>query len=116
MNAVADAQLQGWLFAAFAAVVVPAALFFQFSKNAALKRQLWPPVMVAIGVGFLLFFGLSGGASDPAFFALATAMVVLIVAINIRAMKFCGKCGATVMNQNPFSKPKFCSKCGAELQ
>lgn len=116
MDGVANAQWQGWLFGAVAAIAVPAFLFFHLSRNAALKRQLWPPFMIAFGLLFMAFGWFGAGEGDRAFALLWVAMVVLIVVLNIRSMKFCDDCGATQMNQNFLSPPKFCSKCGSELQ
>ena len=116
MDAVSVAQMEGWLFAAVAAIAVPAFLFFHLSKNAALKRQFWPPFMIAFGVLFAAFGWFGAGADDREFALVWVAMVTLVVVLNIRSVRFCDDCGATQMNQNFLSPPKFCSKCGSELK
>ena len=87
------------------------AAFFFLNKNAPLKRKVWPPFVVITGV---LFVGFAWAMGFPAdfFFVLVPATAV-ITALNLRAVQFCNSCGATLMSQNPFSRPAFCSKCGA---
>ena len=116
MDAVSGAQMEGWLYVAVVEIALPAFLFFHLSKNAALKRQFWPPFMIAFGLLFAAFGWFGAGANDRQFALIWVGMVVLIVVLNIRSMRFCDSCGATQMNQNLLSPPKFCSKCGGELK
>jgi hypothetical protein len=88
------------------------AAFFFLSKNAALKRRVWPPFIIVTG---LIFGGFVWATSPhvPWFFYLA---IVAITLLNLRAVRFCDACGKTNQSSNPFSSVKFCSKCGAKLQ
>jgi hypothetical protein len=87
--------------------------FFFLNKNAALKRKVWPPFLVATGMLFLGFMWAMGLPAEA--FFLAVPAVALITLLNLRAVRFCNSCGATLMSQNPFTRPTFCSKCGAKL-
>ncbi|MEO8390984.1 MAG: hypothetical protein ABI893_04590 [Polaromonas sp.] len=88
--------------------------FFFLNKDAALKRRVWPGFTVVTGVVFLFFVWLMGAGAEV--LLVGVPAVVLITALNLRAVRFCDSCGKTLMNQNPFSPPRFCSKCGAELK
>jgi len=88
--------------------------FFYFNKNAVLKRKVWPPFLGAVGILFLGFMWAMG--VPPETFFLAVPAVALITLLNLRIMRFCNSCGATLKSQNPFAKPAFCSKCGAKLE
>lgn len=85
------------------------ASFFFLSKNAHLKRKVWPPFIVITGILFAGFVWAMG-------FLIVIPAVALITFLNLRAVQFCNSCGATIMTQNPLSKPMFCSKCGAGLK
>jgi hypothetical protein len=87
--------------------------FFFLNKNAALKRKVWPPFVIATGVLFVGFTMVMGFPSSMLF--VVVPAVALITFLNLRAVQFCNSCGATIMSQNPLSKPSFCSKCGAAL-
>lgn len=89
------------------------AAFFFLSKNAALKRQVWPPFVVLVGILFLGFVWAMGFPLQTMY--VAVPAVALTTALNLRTMQFCDACGATVLSQNPFTKPAYCSKCGAKL-
>lgn len=87
--------------------------FFYLSKNASLKRKLWPRVSIGASVLFVAFVWAVAGTNELFF---VVPFVGLITVLNLRMMKFCNSCGRTLTNQNPFSPPKFCSKCGASLE
>jgi hypothetical protein len=90
------------------------AAFFFLNKNAVLKRRVWPPFVVGTGV---LFLGFAMAIGLPAeIMYVAVPAVVAITLLNLRAVQFCGSCGATQMSQNPFSKATYCSKCGAGFE
>jgi hypothetical protein len=94
---------------------ISSAAFFFLNRNAALKRKVFPPFVIFIGVLFLTFGGLMGFAREPFFFLLMVPFVALITFVNIRNTRFCDTCGKTLISQNPFLRPKFCSSCGADL-
>ena len=90
-----------------------AVAFFYLSKNAALKRKIWPAFVSVIGamfMGFMLFMG----APLP-FLALGTTAVLLMMAVNLKSVSFCDRC-ARMSRGKSFSPPEICSKCGAEIK
>ena len=89
------------------------AAFFFLNKDASLKRKVWPPATIGVGVLFLGFVWLMGFPAEVMY--IAVPAVALITFLNLRAVQFCDSCGKTLMSQNPFSKAEFCSKCGAKL-
>lgn len=94
--------------------IVSAAFFF-FNLNAVLKRKVFPPFVIFVGVLFLAFGILMGFARNPFFFVVMVPFVALITYVNICNTRFCDSCGKTLVSQNPFIQPKICSKCGAKL-
>ncbi len=91
------------------------AAFFFFNNDAALKRKVYPPFVVGVGILFLVFGALTGFAKHPFIYVLVP-MVGLITFLNLRSTKFCDSCGKTLFNQSPFAPAKFCSRCGANLE
>jgi len=89
------------------------AAFFFLSKDAALKRKVWPPFTIATALLFLGFVWAMGFASNV--FIIMVPALTLITFLNLRSVKFCDSCGKTNMSQNPISPPEYCSKCGAQL-
>ena len=85
--------------------------FFFLSKNASLKRWLWPRFSAAFGV-FVV-----GGLwlTAPHLTWPLYLFLVVVMLLNFRGMKFCDSCGKTVQSSNPFSPPKYCSKCGGRV-
>lgn len=97
--------LGAWIIAGIASA------FFFLSRNASLKRRLWPPYV--IGVAILLLVLVWWFLPNEALYV-AAPLVALVTFINLRVMKFCNACGATTMNF-PFRPARFCAKCGAPL-
>jgi hypothetical protein len=87
--------------------------FFLLNNNATLKRKVWPPFVIGVGVLFLGFVALMGFPLEMLF--IMAPAVVLITFLNLRSVKFCNACGKTLMSQNPLTPPKYCSRCGASL-
>src|SRR4029079_6083387 len=90
--------------------------FFFLNNNAALKRKVHPPFVIGVGILFLGFVAMMGMARDAFFYCIFVPGIVLITLMNFRNTKFCHTCGKTMINQNPFVRPRFCSKCGASLE
>ena len=98
-------------FVTWVTVGVALAAFFHFSRNARLKRRVWPIAVIGTGTLFVAFvFALEKLNVEAMFFVVA--VVALISFLNIRSAKFCESCGRTVVSSNPFSPARFCSKCG----
>lgn len=89
-------------------------VIFVASKNAQLKRMLWPHFIIITAlllIGFAVLLGFRGNT-----LFVMIPVVVLVSYMNIRAVRFCDACGKTVFSQNPLQKPKYCSDCGAKLK
>ena len=89
-----------------------AGAFFFWSRNAKLKRRLWP--LFAVG-GSILFLGFVWWIVPIEVFYVMAPLTALITLINLRVFKFCDECGATSQNI-PFQRARFCARCGAPLQ
>jgi hypothetical protein len=89
--------------------------FFQFNRNAALKKRVFPIAVGVTSVLFMAFIAWMTKLQSPLVFVMLGA-VVLIAVINIRTTKFCESCGRTLIKQPLFSKTKYCPKCGAEMK
>lgn len=96
---------------AFALVTVG---FFSFNKNAALKRKLFLPLLVAFNLLFVASVAAFGLPAELVLF-MAFAGVVSIF-IYLRTVRFCDSCGATNMSVDPLGKPTVCNKCGSNLK
>ena len=86
-----------------------AGLFF-LNNNAALKRKVFPPLVIGVGVLFLGFVVWAGAAVTVA--AGATLLVALITVLNLKSIKFCSGCGAYFFHFGRVSKDSYCMKCG----
>ena len=91
-------------------------LFFHFNRNAALKRQVWPAFIIAVGLIFGGFVYFSTGRQQPRVLYLMVPALLLISFLNIRQTRFCDSCGKTLYRQPIFSRTQFCPHCGAELK
>lgn len=90
--------------------------FFVSSRHTALKRRLWPWANALAAVSFA---ALALWASGPAAIELAPLVLVGVAglaAFSYRTAQFCGCCGATVLDANPFVRERFCPKCAARLR
>ncbi|GIL06374.1 hypothetical protein FBR04_02145 [Betaproteobacteria bacterium PRO7] len=89
--------------------------FFASSRDAALKRRLWPWANLLAAASFA---ALALWASGPSI-ELAPLLLVGVAgltAFGYRTAQFCGRCGATVLSANPFVRERFCRKCAARLR
>ena len=90
--------------------------YFHLSKNAKMKRRLFPWFMVFLGALFLLWAGLAGWPTrDWKSFLFILAGIAIVTIINIRLFTFCNSCGATLTGATPFTKARYCAKCGKPL-
>jgi hypothetical protein len=83
-----------------------------FKKDVRFKRKWSPRLQILIGLLFILF--VAGSSWQMALFFFGP-MVTLITYFNIRNMKFCDACGATLIRGMWLPKMEYCSKCGARL-
>jgi hypothetical protein len=103
-----------WVFfGVWFALGVGTGCFLWLSRNAALKRAVFPWVVIGAGVLFAFFAVLVSG--EMWMLAAAIPAVTLISFVNIRMTKFCDACGATLYNHAWFTRLRFCFKCGASL-
>lgn len=87
-------------------------LFFNFSRNARLKRKLWPAFNAVTGTLFVAYVGVKGGRSA---LSVMGPFMLLITIGNIKLTKFCDSCGAISIRRSLLSPNRYCSKCGEEL-
>jgi hypothetical protein len=90
-------------------------LFFQFNRNAAVKRAVRLPLIVVVGIVFAAFLYYQVGHQQPQILYIAVPAIILISFLNIRMVRFCDSCGKTIYQQLPFSRPRYCPYCGAKL-
>ena len=93
---------------------VASLLFFQFNKNARLKKRILPFFIVGAGILFILLFVPWTGRPMILLFVLPA--VALMTYLNLKMIRLCDSCGSTVTSNVWFAKSNFCSKCGARLQ
>lgn len=89
------------------------AAFFFFSKDASLKRKVWPPVAIGVGVLCLGFVWLVGFPAEAMY--VAVPIVALLTFLNLRGTRFCDSCGKTLMSPNPLFRRESCPRCGSKL-
>lgn len=106
------------VFAVFAATWVVLGIFtfayFIRGNDAKRKKKHWPAWCVFVGALFVIFAWLMGFPGQA--FVFIIPFSVLIIYMNIKANKFCSKCGKMQFNQNPFSKQIYCAGCAAPLE
>src|SRR6266404_1892767 len=90
-------------------------LFFHFSRNTTLKRRVFPPFVIIIGIIFGCFVAYMSRDHLQILFV-AVPMIALISFLNIRKMRFCDACGRTLYQQPIFSRTQYCPRCGAQLK
>ena len=88
-------------------------LYFTRSRNAPLKRQLWPYFNVVLGgfvvaVAILMRFPLS-------WIIALVPLAVLIGFMSFRSTRFCMSCNATLRGQGVIRRPDRCARCGASF-
>jgi hypothetical protein len=106
-------QVFPYFFATWVVLGLISFAFFQFNKDADLKRKVWPVVVVGTGVLFVTFVWLMGFRGGEMY--VVVPAITLITALNLRAVKFCDSCGATLYYGNLFVKMEYCPKCGSKL-
>jgi hypothetical protein len=116
--------LEGVLTACFVATWIVLAIvgffLFYYNKDAVFKREYFPRFIVLIGVLFVFFTAAISVVSTRSLGSLGILIIIVpavsvISYMNLRMIKFCNKCGATLTNTNLFAAMRFCSRCGAEL-
>ncbi len=86
---------------------------FHLNKEVALKRKMWPVVVIGSGILFIISGWLMGFRGEAMY--MMVPATILITVLNLKAAQFCDSCGKTLYNQNPFAKLAFCPKCGSKL-
>ena len=82
------------------------------TKDAKLKRTIFPIFVILAGALVLLFIVLMGFPRHVLYIAFPN--VILITILNLKLIKFCDSCGRVVRGEF-FIVPKHCHKCGAKL-
>lgn len=101
-------------FVSWIALGICSFLFFQVSRNAKLKRSLWPVLVISTSIVFGCFVIYMTSPNRGILFIFIPA-IVLIAILNLRGTRFCDACGKTLHSQL-ISRRKFCPFCGAVLQ
>ena len=100
-------------FIAIILVMMGISSLFWISRNAHLKRRLWP-VWLVVSSALLTLFGWLLGGFPAALFMLVAS--ILFGRINLRRIRFCDRCGRTVRSVPLFEPPaQYCPACGAPL-
>jgi hypothetical protein len=102
------------LFIAFAVLGAGAAAFFLISRNAPLKRRLFPLWILVSSVLMLTIVRYALGTNLQMFYVVA-ALLVGSAWINLRRVRFCDACGRTVGSRRMIGPPTSCPSCGAAL-
>jgi len=106
------------LFCLIMLVVAGAYSFFRISRNAKLKRRLWPAYAIGGPILMLTILWLMGAPNELLY--LAVPVFAIGALIGLRAVKFCDACGATVDNlwRAAWLLPpaRFCPECRASLE
>lgn len=88
---------------------------FQFNRNAARKRRLFP-WYVSLAGGLMLIFTTAIMGARWQILVFAVPAIVLITYLNIRGTQFCPRCGRTINNAGlTMTRRAYCPYCGAPL-
>ena len=96
------------------ALAIVGTVFFRFSRNAKLKRRLFPRYVVTAWLLVLLYVGYY--ARSWQMFLLVAIIATLFLSLHIRQVRFCDTCGATSFDTGWFSRPEYCGRCGAPFE
>src|SRR5262245_24020637 len=96
-----------------ALLAVACFLYFTLSRNAPLKRQLWPYYNIVLG-GFIVAAAILMRFPLSWIIALVP-LAVLIGFMNFRSTRFCMSCSSTLRGQGVFRRPDRCARCGASF-
>ena len=88
-------------------------LFF-LVEDAAFKRRWYRPF--AILSSTVLVCAVIAMGLPPRLLFLFIPAIVLVSFLNIRSIRFCGRCGMTNGMNGLVGRPRFCAKCGAALE
>jgi type III secretory pathway component EscS len=101
-------------------LMVTSVFLFWIKKDVVFKRKWFPRFVILVGVLFVAFSSTIMVLQQRSVHSLKILVVIIPAVIlsswlNLKLTKFCGSCGATIINNVPFSRTRFCPKCGAEL-
>jgi predicted RNA-binding Zn-ribbon protein involved in translation (DUF1610 family) len=100
-----------FVFAAWLVLWLGSIAFFHFNKNAALKRKLWPIMVVGHGVLFLMYVWFMGFTGKGIYFVVSAVAFISLLSLST---KFCDSCGNNI--QGLFSGVEYCPRCGSKLR
>ncbi len=88
--------------------------FLRYSKNARLKRVVYPLLLIGTNAAFLYIGSkLLEGQSDFVIYPL-TVVVVVMGILNYQRVAFCDSCGATNNRVSMFTPVTECARCGSK--
>ncbi|MEL4890495.1 hypothetical protein PQU63_03615 [Xanthomonas protegens] len=106
-------DLYPYLFGFWAAIGLVALAFFNFNKNAPLKRRVFIVASIATDVMLLVFFWVAD--APPLFLAAAVGFMAYGLWQTIHLIRFCDACAALNAPQGHRQARTECRKCGAAL-
>jgi hypothetical protein len=103
-----DAQVAVF-FGCWVALGIARFVFFQFNRNAALKKKVFRWGHVFMDALLLGFMGWVGFPMQVFYFAIP--VLVLITILNIWGTQFCPRCGVSFHAY----RARFCARCGQSI-
>ena len=94
-------------------VSIGSSAFFRRNRSAALKRRVWAPFLVVCSVAFVGIVWVMGRRVETLY--VVVPAVILLTLVNLRTVRFCDGCGATVRGTAPWRAPAYCPTCGHAL-
>jgi hypothetical protein len=111
VNSFTSLDAETAVFAVWTVIFIGLLLFWQMAPIAA-RRRAQPYAVSFAGIMVLLFAWLQSGSLG---FSFALIPVAIIIALNITAVKTCGRCGAASRTLLILPVVKYCVHCGTEL-
>lgn len=100
------------IFAVWTLLFIGLLVFWQRASPGA-KRKAQPYAITLAGLMVLLFAGLQGGGQG---FLLALIPVVVVISLNVTAVKACQRCGTANRANLIVPGAKYCACCGHEVR
>jgi len=86
---------------------------YALNFDIALKRRLWPIIIIALGMALIWSGWLLDFPSKAYYFLLP--ITALVIFVNLRGFYFCDGCKRMVANKRIVAKVTHCERCGAAL-
>lgn len=83
-----------------------------YAKSRLDVRRRWHPWIAVVGAFVLFGFVL---ATSPMSVYVAAPLCAVLTWVNYKITKFCAGCGATLLQNPPWTPINFCSQCGERM-